>query len=49
MEYLTEELWDNKFPSKRGPAHTIVDYMKLPKDELEPIMTNSENITRFEL
>ncbi|MCT4122874.1 M1 family metallopeptidase [Elizabethkingia anophelis] len=47
VEYLTEELWDNKFPSKRGPAHTIVDYMKLPKDELEPIMTNSENITRF--
>ena len=47
VEYLTEELWDNKFPSKRGPAHTIVDYMKLPKDELEPIMTNSENIERF--
>lgn len=47
VEYLTEELWDNKFPSKKGPAYTIVDYMKLPKDELEPIMTNSENITRF--
>lgn len=47
VEYLTEELWDNKFPSKRGPAWTIVDYMKLPKDELEPIMTNSENIARF--
>ncbi|MDR2204606.1 MAG: M1 family metallopeptidase [Flavobacteriaceae bacterium] len=47
VEYLTEERWDNKFPSKRGPAWTIVDYMKLPKDELEPIMTNSENIARF--
>ena len=47
VEYLTEEKWDNKFPSRRGPAHTIVDYMKLPKDELEPIMTNSENIIRF--
>ncbi|WP_407482840.1 M1 family aminopeptidase [Elizabethkingia meningoseptica] len=47
VEYLTEELWDNKFPSKRGPAHTIVDYMKLPKDQLEPIMTNSENIEKF--
>jgi len=46
-EYLTEERWDNKFPSKRGPAWTIVDYMKLPKDELEPIMTNSENIEKF--
>ncbi len=47
VEYLTEELWDNKFPSRRGPAHTIVDYMKLPKEQLEPIMTNSENITHF--
>jgi hypothetical protein len=47
VEYLTEELWDNKFPSKRGPAWTITDYMKLPKDQLEPIMTNSENIVRF--
>lgn len=47
VEYLTEELWDNKFPSRRGPAFTITDYMKLPKDQLEPIMTNSENIIGF--
>ena len=47
VEYLTEELYDNKFPSRKGAAWTIVDYMKLPKDQLEPIMTNSENIVRF--
>jgi hypothetical protein len=47
VEYLTEELYDNKFPTRRGPAYTIVDYMKLPKDQLEPIMTNSENIVQF--
>jgi hypothetical protein len=47
VEYLTEELWDNKFPVGRGPAYKIVDYMKLPKDQLEPIMTNSENIINF--
>jgi hypothetical protein len=47
VEYLTEELWDNKFPSRRGPAWTITDYMKLPKDQLEPIMSNSENIVGF--
>jgi hypothetical protein len=46
-EYLTEELWDNKFPVGKGPAYKIVDYMKLPKDMLEPIMTNSENIIQF--
>jgi len=47
VEYLTEELFDNKFPSRRGPAFSIADYMKLPKDQLEPIMTNSENIIGF--
>ncbi len=46
-QYLTEQLWDNKFPSKRGPAYEIVDYMKMPKNQLEPIMTNSENIVNF--
>ena len=47
VEYLKEGRWDNKFPYRRGAAHTIVDYMRLPKDQLEPIMTNSENIIQF--
>ncbi len=48
VEYLTEELWDNHFPVRgKGPAWAIVDYMKLPKDQLEPIMTNSEDIINF--
>ena len=47
VEYLTEELYDNKFPVSKGPAYKIVDYMRLPKDQLEPIMTNSENIIQF--
>ncbi len=46
-EYLAEELFDNKYPVSKGPAYKIVDYMKLPKDQLEPIMTNSENIIQF--
>lgn len=47
LQYLTQELWDNKFPSDGGPAFAITDYMKLPKEQLEPIMTNSENINNF--
>jgi hypothetical protein len=48
VEYLTEERWDNHFPVRgKGPAWAIVDYMKLPKDQLEPIMTNSEDIVNF--
>lgn len=46
-QFLAEQEWDNKYPSSRGPAHKIVDYMKMPKDQLEPIMTNSENIAQF--
>lgn len=47
LQYLTQELWDNKFPSTGGVPADIVNYMKLPKDQLEPIMTNSENIRNF--
>ncbi|MBL0131483.1 MAG: M1 family metallopeptidase [Chitinophagaceae bacterium] len=47
LQYLTQELWDNKFPSTGGVPANITDYMKLPKDQLEPIMTNSENIKNF--
>ncbi|HEY1021298.1 MAG TPA: M1 family metallopeptidase, partial [Flavisolibacter sp.] len=47
MQFITEQLWDNNFPSRRGPAYLITDYMKLSKNQLEPIMTNSENIILF--
>jgi hypothetical protein len=47
VQFLTEQEFDNNYPSQRGPAHKIVDYMKMPKDQLEPIMTNSENIVLF--
>ena len=46
-QYLAEQEFDNNYPSRRGPAHLITDYMKLPKNQLEPIMTNSENIVNF--
>ncbi|MBS1636960.1 MAG: M1 family metallopeptidase [Bacteroidetes bacterium] len=47
VQFLTEQEFDNNYPSQRGPAHKMVDYMRLPKDQLEPIMTNSENIIQF--
>jgi len=47
VQFLTEQEFDNNYPSQRGPAHKIVPYMQLPKDRLEPIMTNSENIIEF--
>jgi len=46
-QFLAEQEWDSNFPSRRGPAYKIVDYMKMSKDQLEPVMTNSENIVQF--
>lgn len=43
-QFLTEQEFDNNYPSRRGPAHLITDYMKLPKDLLEPIMTKGDNV-----
>lgn len=45
-QYLAEQEWDNNFPSRRGPPSKMVDYMKLQKDQLEPIMTNGENLAQ---
>ncbi|MEP7195190.1 MAG: M1 family metallopeptidase [Saprospiraceae bacterium] len=47
VQFLTEQEFDNNYPSNRGPAEKITDYMRLPKDQLEPIMTNSDNLFHF--
>ncbi len=47
VQYLSQAEFDNNFDSRRGPAHKIVDYMALEKNQLEPIMTNSDNIINF--
>ncbi len=47
VQYLTEKEWDPAYPSKRGPAEKIVDYMKGDKEGIRPIMTNSEQILQF--
>ena len=47
LQFLAEQEWDRNYPSRRGPAHKIVPYMRSEKNTLEPIMTNSENIIQF--
>jgi hypothetical protein len=47
VQFLAQQEWEEDYPQRRGPAHKMVDYMKMPKDMLEPIMTNSENIVQF--
>ena len=47
VQYLTEQEWERNYPSRRGPAHKIVNYMKGDKNFISPIMTNSESIHQF--
>ncbi len=47
VQSIAQGTWDNKMPTGRGPAGLITDYMKLPKDQLEPIMSNSDNLVQF--
>jgi hypothetical protein len=47
VQYLTEQEWERGYPSRRGPAHMITDYMGGDKRYISPIMTNSESIWQF--
>ena len=47
LQYLTEQEFERDFPSRRGPAYKITNYMKGDKSRISPIMTNSESIFQF--
>jgi hypothetical protein len=47
IQYLTEQEWERGYPSRRGPAHLIADYMRGDKKTISPIMTNSESLFQF--
>ncbi len=47
VQYLTEQEWERGYPSRRGPAYLIADYMRGDKKTISPIMTNSESIQQF--
>jgi|TARA_R110000737_G_scaffold223373_2_gene238380 hypothetical protein len=47
VQYLTEQEWERGYPSRRGPAYLIADYMRGDKNFISPIMTNSESIWQF--
>ncbi len=47
VQYLTEQQFERDYPSRRGPADKITDYMGGDKSRISPIMTNSESIWQF--
>jgi hypothetical protein len=47
LQYRTEQEQYENYPSRRGPAENITYYMKGDKENIRPIMTNSEQIVQF--
>jgi hypothetical protein len=45
LQFIAEQEWEDDYPSRRGEARWIVDYMK--SDNQVPIMTNSESLLQF--
>ena len=41
-QYIAEKQWDYNYPSRRGEAQYITDYMKSDPNTLVPIMTTSD-------
>ncbi len=47
VQYLTEQEWERGYPSRRGPAYLITDYMRGDERYMSPAMTNSESVLQF--
>lgn len=45
LQYLSEQEWEDDYPSRRGDPRKITDYMT--SSNQVPIMTNSESILQF--
>jgi len=45
LQFLTEQEWEENYPSRRGDAAKIVEYM-LSKEQV-PIMTDSDSLLQF--
>jgi len=44
VQFLAEQQWERDYPSGRGAAFKIVDYMKSDQSQLDPIMSTSDNV-----
>ena len=45
LQFVAEQAWEEGYPSRRGNAANMINYMK--SDNQVPIMTNSESILQF--
>ena len=47
FQYLTEQEYMERYPSRRGPPETIISYMSGDQEHITPIMTQAGSIYQF--
>ena len=47
VQFLAEQHWEREYPSRYGFPENITEYMGGDKENISPIMTNSESIKQF--
>lgn len=47
LQFVTEQEFQDDYPSRRGPAHKIAQYMASDPSTLSPIMTQSDNVKQY--
>jgi len=47
LQYLTEQEFEENFPSRRGPAKNIIEYMSGDQSKISPIMTQADNVVQL--
>ena len=47
LQYLTEQEFEEGFPSNRGPVEKIIPYMSGDQSNITPIMTQADNVNQL--
>jgi len=47
LQYLTEQEFEEGFPSRRGPVENIIPYMSGDQSNITPIMTMADNVNQL--
>ncbi len=47
LQYLTEQEFEEDFPSRRGPVKNIIEYMSGDQSKITPIMTQADNVIQL--
>jgi len=47
LEYLTQQEFEPGFPSRRGPAKNIIEYMSGDQSQIVPIMSQADNVIQL--